>query len=283
MKTFGELLQQGEKFLFQHGIEDAAFDAKEIVLFASGFNRSAFSLQLCDVTTEDVSLHIQSMLQERANGKPLQYILGEWDFYGNTFVVFPGVLILRPETEELTDIAIRYIKENNCKTIYDVCAGTGCIGLSVAVACPDVQVYLFELYEKPLQCLRENAEKLHLQNVHIVVCDALNPRIEQIPSADVIISNPPYIPADELQSLQKEVLQEPLTALDGGEDGLVFYRALSSRWFCKLNPGGGMFFECAENQPKMIVDLFISQHAEIKKAVGVKDFYGLHRFVIIEK
>ncbi len=283
MKTVGELLQQGEQFLLQHGIEDASFDAKEIVLLASGLDRSVFSLHLCDVVAEDIRVRTQFMLNERANGIPLQYILGEWDFYGNTFVVFPGVLIPRPETEELTDMAIRYIKENKCKTVYDICAGTGCIGLSVAIACPDVQVFLFELYEKPLQCICKNVEKFHLQNVHIIACDVLNPKIDDLPSADVIISNPPYIPAIELQALQREVLHEPMTALDGGEDGLMFYRALSSVWFSELKPDGKIFFECAEDQPSQIISLFTSQHPTIKNAVGVQDFYGLDRFVVIEK
>ncbi len=283
MKKLYELVQSCEQFLMKNGIECAYSEAKEIALFACGVIREDFPLLLGNVVASEAEDIAQNMLHQRVNGIPLQYILGEWDFYGNTFTVFPGVLIPRPETEELTDMVIRHIRERKCKIVYDVCSGTGCIGLSVAIACPDVQVYLFELYEKPLQCIHQNTEKFRLNNAHIIPCDVLNPQLDELSCADVIISNPPYIPSNELQTLQKEVLQEPMEALDGGKDGLVFYRALSSYWYNKLNADGRMFFECAEGQPQQIADLFTADQADLKKAYGLHDFYGLERFVVIEK
>ena len=283
MKNISELIKYCEQMMMHNGIECAYSDAKEIVLFACHIDRDAFFFHLTDIVSQEAEEKALSMLHERVQGTPLQYILGEWDFFGNPFFVFPGVLIPRPETEELTDMAIRYINENDCRIVYDVCSGTGCIGLSIAIACPHVQVYLFELHEKPLQCMKQNMDRHQLHNVHIIPCDVLHPRLDELPLADVLVSNPPYIPAKELVDLQREVQQEPMTALDGGDDGLVFYRALSFFWFEKLNAGGKMFFECAEGQPLQIVDLFVDDHKDVKKAFGLHDFYGNERFVVIEK
>lgn len=283
MKSINDLLQYAEHFLQANGIDDWHFEAKELILFATGIERSSFSFHLHDFVQDHICAKIDEMLIDRANGIPLQYVIGEWDFFGNTFFVLPGVLIPRPETEELTDIAISFIKNNNCKTVCDICSGTGCIGLSVAFACPDTEVYLFELYEQPLHCINLNIKKHGLQNVHVIKCDVLQGPTRDINCADVIISNPPYIPTIEIQSLQREVLKEPLTALDGGDDGLVFYRAFAEKWFRKLNRNGAVFFECAEDQASSIVDLFVDKHPDIEYAYGMTDFYGLDRFVCIKK
>lgn len=283
MRTLNDLFRYAECFLQKHGIEDSSFEAKELVVFASGTDRGLFSLNLQNDTNEQIWVQVENMLHQRVNGMPLQYLIGEWDFYANTFRVMPGVLIPRPETEELTDIAISFIKKNGSKIIYDICAGTGCIGLSVAIACPEAEVYLFELHDQPLHCIRINTEKYGLKNVHILECDVLQEMHDNIPAADVMISNPPYIPTAAIQELQREVLNEPLTALDGGNDGLVFYRAIADKWFHKLNAGGSLFFECAEDQTDVIADMFVSKHSDIEYAYSLKDFYGLDRFVQIKR
>lgn len=264
------LLRQGETALGEAGVEDASFDARCLLEDCAGFDRTHLILSYGETPPEAVRERYLACIERRASGEPLQYILGAWTFCGHSFRVCEGVLIPRPETEFLAQKAIALLPEN--AVLYDVCAGTGCIGLSVALCRPDVQVYLFEKYELPFACLQENILVHSAQNAHAVLCDVHKGVPEGLPRPDGIVSNPPYIPARELPRLPREVRREPREALDGGEDGLTFYRALRDTWYPILPDGGFLSVECGEGQPACVTRMFSCAAAET-------DYLGTERFV----
>ena len=266
------LLRQGEAALENAGIEDAAFDARALLEDCAGLDRTHLILSYGETPPDDVRRAYLARIERRASGEPLQYILGVWTFCGNAFRVREGVLIPRPETEFLAQKAALLLPEN--AVLFDVCAGTGCIGLSVALRRRDVHVWLFEKYELPFACLQENILQHSAQNAHAVLCDMLHGVPAGLPRPDGIVSNPPYIPASELPSLPREVRREPQEALDGGADGLTFYRALRETWFPLLANGGFLSMECGEGQPAQIAALFTDAQIE-------PDYLGVDRFVTV--
>lgn len=224
---------------------------------------------------ENISL-VNSIIERRKAGEPLQYILGNWDFYDLTFSVGKGVLIPRPETELLVDFAIEKMKNIPNPVIYDLCAGTGCIGLTVAKHIPNATVFLLEKEDAAFKYLKINSDNLKLKNISIIQGDLFTFDTSVLPMADLILSNPPYIPSYEIDELQKEVLSEPVTALDGGNDGLDFYRCLATHWTDKVKVDGFMAFECGDNQSSDIINIFNGKN--IENSV-IFDFNNIDRIV----
>ena len=273
--TFGELHNYGKDILQKNETEDAEFEALQLLIGAADFKQADFFLRITDIASQDICDRYDDMLSQRISGRPLQYILGEWDFYKFTFSVGEGVLIPRPETEQLVEICIKEIKKNSYKTVYDLCAGSGCIGISIAKECTDVQVVMFELFDNALQYTKKNLENHKLKNVRLVKFDVLNDDVASLDDVDLLVSNPPYIPCEEIKSLQAEVLREPHTALDGGEDGLVFYRAFEKNWLDKVKQNGFVAMECGEEQSDVIAQLF----SDKLNAEQICDVFGVSRFV----
>ena len=228
------------------------------------------------VVTEEQIKVVEDVVKRRKNGEPLQYILGEWDFYDLTFKVGKGVLIPRPETETLVDFALEKIKDIKSPVIYDLCAGSGCIGLTIAHHRKDAKVFLLEKEDGALKYLNLNKEKYNLDNAFIIQGDIFKFDFSEIPQADVILSNPPYIPTIEIEGLQKEVHFEPITALDGGIDGLDFYRCICEKWLSKVNKNGYIALECGEEQSADIINLFNGKYCE--KQI-IYDFNNIDRIV----
>ncbi|MBR2952951.1 MAG: peptide chain release factor N(5)-glutamine methyltransferase [Clostridia bacterium] len=219
---------------------------------------------------------IDEVIDRRKNGEPLQYILGKWDFYDLSFSVGEGVLIPRPETEILVDFALEKLKNVKNPVVYDLCSGSGCIGLTIAKHLKDAKVYLLEKEENALKYLLKNKDDLKLDNVFVINDDLFTVDLSLFPECDLIVSNPPYIMTEEIDSLQKEVLFEPITALDGGIDGYDFYRCLADRWSGKVKKGGYIAMECGENQSKYIVELFNNKYIESNI---IFDFNNIDRVV----
>lgn len=226
--------------------------------------------------TENQVDSAKSVILQRKNGRPLQYILGKWDFYDMSFFVGEGVLIPRPETEMLVDLALTSIKNIDNPVVFDLCAGSGCVGLTVAKHRPDSKVYLFEKEDKAFEYLNKNIEKYSLKNAIPVKCDIFNYDCSGLPHADVLLSNPPYIKTEEIQSLQLEVLNEPVSALDGGIDGLDFYRCIYDRWLKTVVSGGFLAFECGDGQGQEICDIFKPKTVNQKI---IFDFNNIDRIV----
>lgn len=275
--TVSQIFQNGLTALQKAGTEDAEFDCG--CLFSEAFQVShAWRITHAeDVADEDKSEKFFDFIRRRCSEEPLQYILGIWSFYGRDFFVGKGVLIPRPETEQLVEFAVKTIREKQMKTVIDLCAGSGCIGLTVALENPDCFVYLIEKYDGALAYLQKNLSALGVKNAKIIQADALSAVLPDL-HADLLLSNPPYVPDGEMPTLQKEVRFEPDTALAGGEDGLRFYRAIAANWLRVLSPGGEVFLECGNGQGEPIVSLFRKKSSAQEI---IYDFNNIDRFVHI--
>ena len=252
--------------------DDAYFEARQIVSEISG-GKMPF-----EEISEAQLAECKDKAKRRKTGEPLQYILGNWDFYGRKFFVGEGVLIPRPETELLCDIAIGHLK-NTDGTAVDLCSGSGCIAVTVALEA-NVKAVGIEISDKAygyfLKNIAENkAEKLVTAiNGDIFDKDILG----QFPddSLSAVLSNPPYISSADMKTLQKEVTFEPELALFGGEDGLDFYRRLVPMWAVKLRSGGLFAVEIGEEQGPAVSDIF--KKAGLTPQV-VTDYSGHNRIV----
>ncbi len=274
--TVSELLKSGTDLLVKNEIENARNEARWIFEEVFDCSREYFIFHGEDKPDDKKSAVFIEKILQRANGFPIQYVIGSWDFYGNCFKVGEGVLIPRPETELLVDFALDYLKGKKNPVVFDLCSGTGCIGLTVAKLRPDAKVFLFEKSSDAMRYLIENKELLKCENAEIIhgdiFCgfDFLN-----LPKPDLILSNPPYIETDEIPTLQSEVLVEPSMALDGGKDGLDFYRAIADLWLKKCECS--IAVECGEGQADCIKNLFSAVCAVTYTAL---DFNGTERVVI---
>ncbi len=266
--TLGEAYKYALNCLEKNGVDEADFKSLCLVCTLAGIENSAFQAHKNDEFDE---VTLTEPLIRILGGEPLQYILGEWDFYDSRFKVGDGVLIPRPETEELVDLAIKTAKQYESPVIYDLCAGSGCIGISIAKAVPSAKVYCVEKSKKALAYLHNNSKGVG--NVRVILGDILNPI--ELPEADIIVSNPPYIKTADLAGLQSEVQFEPKMALDGGEDGLVFYRAINIIAKTNLKKSGTLLLEIGSEQgdevPKVLTNLGT---AEV-----IRDIYGNDRIV----
>ncbi len=273
--TVKDLLAEGVRILGDSGVDNSRNEAYWIFEAAFECGRDYIFFRSSDEADVEKSQKFIEMVNLRKSGTPVQYVIGEWDFYGETFNVGQGVLIPRPETEMLVDFAIDYLKNKQAPVVFDLCAGSGCIGLSVAKNRLDAKVFLLEKSEKAFAYLEANKIKLGCSNATLISGDLFSGfEAFGLPAPDLILSNPPYIESAEVPLLQKEVLQEPTMALDGGADGYDFYRALTEVWlpFCK----GAIAVECGENQTDTIEKLFSTICSDVRSE---KDFNGIGRTV----
>lgn len=267
------------KKMNQSGIENSNFEAKELLKHCLKLNETEFILRRFDDFDNDLLGDFNELLCRRLNGEPVQYIIGEWDFMGRTFKVGEGVLIPRPETELLCQYVADELKDNGKVVIYDLCSGSGCIGISLKNSLPEADVYAVEKSKEAFSYLKANNESLcnccgvSAINGDIFEFDTYN----DLPFADAIVSNPPYIRKSDIPGLQTEVLREPVMALDGGDDGLVFYRYIVSKWKSKLRPNGFFAFECGEDQSEDISDIFTENGFD---STVIKDYNNINRFLI---
>lgn len=223
---------------------------------------------------------IVSVIERRSEGYPLQYLLGEWEFYGMRFKVGEGVLIPRQDTETLVDVVVNKYKNSDSLTLVDLCSGSGCIALALEKQLDCERICCVEKSEKAVGYLRENIA-VHGSIAEVFVGDVLDDGLrEKIPQADVIVCNPPYLTREDMEHLQREVTFEPETALYGGDDGLDFYREIVRRWKGRLKAGGGLAFEIGMGQEDEVMRLMI-QHGFLNVRCR-KDLCGINRCVIGE-
>ena len=243
------------------------------------FTYTDFLLKGNDTADDELCDKAFELAEKRVSGMPIQYVIGEWDFMGHTFSVGEGVLIPRPETEILCEYIIEKIKNIDDAVVIDLCSGSGCIGLSVAKEVKNAKVFLVEKSDNAFGYLKKNSDRFGCDNVIAIKGDIFS-GFESfgIPEADLILSNPPYIESADIAGLQSEVLLEPSMALDGGEDGLDFYRAINEKWLGHCN--GAVAVECGEGQSDDIRKIFSTQCAE---TYSVTDFNGIERVVIGRK
>ena len=220
---------------------DDVYEADEILRHYSGMDRARVLLNGNTEADGALCSACLSAAEERKTGEPLAYLLGEVSFFGLDLAVRRGCLIPRADTEVLVEEIISRIPENG--VLWDLCTGTGCIPCAVLTARPDVSAYGAELFDAPLAAAEENRVRLGLEaRFSVSRCDVLKGEAPSRVPPSVISANPPYIASSVCDLLDVQVKKEPVSALDGGEDGLLFYRAILSRYAGYLPENGDGYF-----------------------------------------
>ena len=259
-------------FLKANGVDEAENKALNAVCCIAGIKLSEYQSHKDDFVNMK---RLADFLWRLKTGEPLQYVMGKWDFYESEFFVGEGVLIPRPETEELTELVIDYAKSLEKPVIFDLCSGSGCIGISVAKKLSNAFVYCIEKSKDAYKYLERNAKGV--ANVECILGD-INDEFDLL-SADIIVSNPPYIKSGDMKTLQKEVKKEPSMALDGGDDGLDFYRIINDKWKKYLKDNGRLFLEIGEDEGESIKDAL----SAFSNITVKKDLSGNDRRVVADK
>lgn len=244
----------------ENGIENAEFDT--MCIFQQVFREKNPLFKPNEEVNSSYIYKIYDDIEFRCKGKPLQYVLGEWDFWKYTFRVGEGVLIPRPDTETLIENVFDICGKNNLKSpkILDLCSGSGCIAITLDKEIPCSEVWAVEKYDEAFEYLEENI-RLNNSEVKAVKADVLVPETaEKFRDFDIIVSNPPYLTAEEMQDLQKEVQAEPQSALFGGTDGLDFYRSITKIWRNSLKTGGYICYEFGMNQHDDVAEILKSNN-----------------------
>lgn len=253
MPTYRTLLDQTAERFKRGGLEDPVFQARQLLYSCFNLDATRYFIEKENAVKENTDVFMTKAARLLA-GEPLQYILGEWAFMGLPFAVGRGVLIPRPETEMLCELALASLADVEKPVIYDLCAGSGCIGITMAVRRPDAKVYLFEKSPDAIAYCKKNMQLYAVDNAELVLWDIFEKYVPMC-MADAILSNPPYIETAVLPNLQQQVQYEPVMALDGGEDGLRFYRAILKNWMPLLKQNGFLAVEHGEGQSGGVMDL----------------------------
>jgi len=276
--TLEETLEAAVSRLAEAGSDEPSANAEWLLACALGMTRTELLLRRAERITPQQAAAYEQMLARKAAGEPLSHIVGFQPFCGLDIRVTPDVLTPRPETEELVDlIGARYERRGTYRFM-DMCTGSGCIALALADRFPKAVVTAADISEKALCVAQENARRLHLEErIQFLQSDVW----ENVQDTfDLIISNPPYIPSEIVDTLTREVLHEPRLALDGGPDGLDIVRPLCSLAADYLNPGGWLALELCKGQAGAVARGLaeIGWKAEVKK-----DIVGIERFVLAQK
>ena len=250
MKTYNDVYIEARRALRAAGVEAYGNEARILLAAAADKSVEDFLRDLRLYPGGDFEGRAQDFLDRRLAGEPAAYIAGSWEFHGLELEVNQSVLIPRSDTEVVTDAAIAFLKGRPEARVLDLCTGSGCIGLAIADAVPDCRVVLADIDRRALMLARRNALRTKLsQRVLTVEADVMAPPSRQLGKFDLIAANPPYVPTGEMEGLDASVRDyEPWIALDGGADGLDFYRAIFARWPAALKPGGCLALECGEGQ-----------------------------------
>ena len=280
-KTYNDLYISTRKKLREAGIAAHSLEARLLVACAAGKTVEKLLRDMMLYTSDETEQKLLTMLERRLKGEPVAYITGEWEFYGLPILVDRNVLIPRTDTELLVDLAIRAVRGKKMDArVLDLCCGSGCIGCAIAHELPASRVVMADISHDALAICRKNVQRNHLTpRVTCIEADALQPPPMLVGNFDLLICNPPYIPSADIRTLDSSVRDyEPVGALDGGDDGLVFYRSILKNWKSALRHGGLLLFEVGIGQAEdvrtqMIMSGFLGVEC-------VKDTSGIDRVVM---
>lgn len=254
--TYKELYRQAKQILTKAGCDSPAFDAISLLSHCLGIDRQGLIMQGENEAPPLGAAQYLALTGRRAQGEPLQYLLGTWEFMGRSFFVGSGVLIPREDTQAIIEETLSRLKNIPSPHILDLCAGSGAIAVTLAKELPGSTVTALELSDDALSYLKKNIARHNAKNAAAVKGDVFESyRGFAYGPFDAVVSNPPYIESKEIAALQKEIFFEPRMALDGGADGLAFYRAITEHWAPLLRRGGLMAFEVGENQAQPVKEL----------------------------
>ena len=277
--TYNNLYLDIRQQLRRAGIEAATLEARELVCFGTDKTREQLSRDGGLYASPEVEARVRDLVGRHLAGEPVAYLIGEWEFYGLPLDISRDVLIPRADTEVLVEQALEYLRPLGECRVLDLCAGSGCIGLAVASQTPGARVVLGEYSDAALRICRQNIRRNGLSGRVIPMqVNALEKPERSLGEFQCIISNPPYIPKADIDGLDVSVKDyEPHLALDGGEDGLDFYRAISEKWKTALAPGGRLYFEVGIGQADSVLRIMRAQgFGDIQI---VKDLHDIPRVV----
>lgn len=267
------LLADGTKMLTQAGIDEAELDARYILEYITGLNSAQYFIHSEDIIEKNKAEEFFRLIERRSKRIPLSYVIGTRDFFGLTFKVDENVLIPEQETELLVE---EVIKHSEGKSVLDMCTGSGCIAISIALFGKPSKVAASDISEKALEVARENAKSLKAGEISFIQGDMFENVTDKF---DIIVSNPPYIETGEIDELMPEVRDYiPRLALDGDIDGLKFYRIISKEAVKKLNKNGRIFYEIGYNQSRAVASILLENGFTDVKIM--KDYSGLDRIVM---
>lgn len=267
------LLADGAKMLTQAGIDEAELDARYILEYITGLNMAQYFIHSEDIIEKNKAEEFFRLIERRSKRIPLSYVIGTRDFFGLTFKVDENVLIPEQETELLVE---EVIKHSEGKSVLDMCTGSGCIAISIALFGKPSKVAASDISEKALEVARENAKSLKAGEISFIQGDMFENVTDKF---DIIVSNPPYIETGEIDELMPEVRDYiPRLALDGDIDGLKFYRIISKEAVKKLNKNGRIFYEIGYNQSRAVASILLENGFTDVKIM--KDYSGLDRIVM---
>lgn len=284
VKKYADLFLDARRALLPQEGQFAANVARELLCAASGKTAEQIIADRELYASQEVCELMDSFVQRKLRGEPMPYILGQWDFYGMTLIVTPDVLIPRDDTVVVTELAIKkamFLEQN--PRILDLCTGSGCIGLAIARRVKDARVTLGDVSAPALRVARRNAAQLKLTGrVNCVAMDVRKPAQEFLGTYDLIVSNPPYITTEEMKTLDPSVRDfEPHLALDGGEDGLDFYRSIIKNYSSVLAPRGYLCFEFGLGQENAVCRLLEKGGYEVLELK--RDTANITRAVLAQK
>ena len=280
-RTYSEMYISLRNRLRDAGIEAAALEARLIAATAAGKSTEKLLRDMRFYATDEVERRAEEMVQRRLAGEPVAYITGVWEFRGLPMEVSRDVLIPRVDTEVLAETAIKYLKDTGRldARVLDLCSGTGCIGCAIAAELPRVRVVLADVSPEAMEISRRNVSRNGLDGrISFLPADVMKLPPLMTGSFDLVVSNPPYIPTVEIMTLDPSVRDyEPVWALDGGEDGLDFYRAILKNWASVIRQGGELMFEVGEDQAERVKDLM--RMAGLREARSFPDTQNIQRVV----
>ena len=266
--------------LRHHGVTSAQLEARELLAFALEIPRDVLNARSGSLLFDAQLNRLDELKQRRLAGEPLAHIIGEWDFYSLTFTLTPDVLIPRADTETLVDAGLAFFSRRERGRILDLCCGSGCVGIALLCNLPDTISCVFaDTSEAALEVTKENLVRHRLTFRGITVQqDAKEPCAEALGKFNLIVCNPPYIPTGVIPTLDHSVKDyEPHKALDGGADGLDFYRAIAVNFKPALTKNGMLAFECGMGQHEQVQHIL--EQAGFCEVRILRDFAGVERVV----
>ena len=271
--NYGEALKSGAEYLRSREIADAEYDAWYLMEFAGHISRAEYLLRRTEKMPKEVYIRYEELLRERGKRIPLQHLTGEQEFMGLSFTVNDRVLIPRQDTELLAEEALKRLRPG--ARVLDLCTGSGCIAISLKKIRADLDVTASDLSGQALEIARENAKRL-MTDIDFVQSDLLE---ELSGTFDMIVSNPPYIPTKTIDTLMEEVrFHDPKMALDGGADGLFFYRRIIAESKSHITLGGWLIFEIGHDQGETVSHMMME--GSYTGVRVIKDLSGLDRVVV---
>jgi len=266
--------------LRQAGVAGFQLEARELICHALDIPREQFYEKRGMLVFQRDDQRIERLLQQRLSGTPIQYITGQWEFYSLPLEVTRDTLIPRADTETLVEAAVEALDNRSRGRLLDLCCGSGCVGVAVLKNLSDgISGVLADKSNAALHVARKNLLRHYLSSrAYTVTVDALAPAPESLGRFNFITCNPPYIPTGDIAGLDKEVRQEPLMALDGGEDGLDFYRAIPRNFRAALAPGGTLAFEVGIGQCYSVMDIL--EREGYRNIRTKNDLCGIERVVM---